>query len=447
MTIATMALRSIGLLGVVVLGAASIVGSAPAPADCGAATQTVVNVVAEGQAPIITWKYESDRSSGLRDVTETSWQWLRLDSGGSWTPVGPSDLACDGTCVSSGPAAVDPRPLQLAPAVFKRDNGAQFKASITFICPQEDTLESAPATLRVQPGVIGWVDVDSQGQSTQPADVTVVVDATASFKAMAFGDNTYQWQRSNNNQAIWADVPGATDWALDVTHVRISDDQAFFRLNAINRGSGQSIFSHSAQLKVNATLFKDAEFADSNWTTTKIYDTTAAGNATAVAVQQSTGGDPGAYRKTTQTWTGGATASTASMGLEAAHLHSLAFHDPAQAGAIDHVDFSFDVIIVSQQGAMPGIAILPLLKQNGYYYQVWDDSSTTAWTHKTFTGLTASDFINANAANSAGPLNPDFSTNGAPIQFGYGTANGSGAAVPITTLSGIDNWNVVLTLK
>jgi hypothetical protein len=105
------------------------------------------------------------------------------------------------------------------------------------------------------------------------------------------------------------------------------------------------------------------------------------------------------------------------------------------------------VIILSQQGGTPGIAIFPLLAQNGYYFQVYDAGTPLVWTHRTFSGLTATDFVNANAGTSTGPLHPDFSGSGAPIQFGYGTANGSDSVVPITTVSGIDNWSVALTLR
>ena len=155
-------------------------------------------------------------------------------------------------------------------------------------------------------------------------------------------------------------------------------------------------------------------------------------------------GNPGAFRKTTQQWTGG---NGVSAGLEAAHLLFSTIHDPARDGAIDHVDFSFDVIVISQQGGTAGVAIFPLLVQNGAYFQYYDAGNPVVWTHKTFSGLTATDFVNASAGARTGPLNPDFSSSGAPIQFGYATANGSATGVPMTTVSGVDNWNVVLTLR
>jgi hypothetical protein len=258
---------------------------------------------------------------------------------------------------------------------------------------------------------------------------------------MAYGDNTYQWQRSNDDGVHWVDVAGATDWALNVGNVQTADDAALFRLRVANRVSNLTLVSRAARLTVNA--WSDADFADANWTTTKVYDTTTAGDATITATQQTGGGNPGTFRETTQHWTG---SSGVSSGLEAAHLLSSAIHDPARDGAIDHIDMSFDVIVISQQGGTPGIATFPLLKQNGAYFQHFDAGNPVVWTHKTFSGLVASDFVNASAAGT-GPLNPDFSSSGAPIQFGYGTANGSATSVPMTTVSGIDNWNVVLTLR
>ena len=105
------------------------------------------------------------------------------------------------------------------------------------------------------------------------------------------------------------------------------------------------------------------------------------------------------------------------------------------------------MIVLSQQGGTPGIAVFPLLKQNGNYYQVYDAGNPAVWTHKVFSGRTSSDFVNAIAGTSGAPLNPDFSSSGALIQFGYGTANGSDSVVPITTVSGIDNWAVTVVLK
>ena len=111
----------------------------------------------------------------------------------------------------------------------------------------------------------------------------------------------------------------------------------------------------------------DAVFPDGNWTTTKIYDTTAAGNATASRCSRAPVVTRARIARRLNTWTGGTGCPRWASRRRTCTRRRI--HDPAQAGAIDHVDFSFDVIIVSQQGGTPGIAIFPLLKQNGSYYQ------------------------------------------------------------------------------
>lgn len=457
MSAATKAWRSIGLPGVVVLGIATAVGSGGGGPEqqlvCGA-TVTVSDVkVEEGTSATLAWDF--DASSGnpaLSNISQTSWQWFRQDPAGNWMPLSATPISCPGACDSSDAgSATDPRRYETPPTVFKRDDGAKFKVAITLACASNHQTDPDPVTLHVTAGTTPkWVDVDAQGQSTRPADVAVSVDATASFTAMAFGDNTYQWERSTDGGTTWAAIAGANDWTLDFTNVQQADDAALFHLIATNRtGSSQRIVSRAARLTVNASLF-DADFADANWTTTKIYDTTAASGATVTATQQTSGGNPGAFRETTQQWIGG---NGVSLGLEAAHLLSSATHDPAQAGAIDHIDFSFDVIILSQHGGATGISIFPLLVQNGQYYQASDvpdggsPPNLVAWTHEVFSRKTELDFVNINAGPGTGSVNPDFSSSGAPIQFGYGTGNGSATSVPTTTVSGVDNWNVLITLR
>jgi hypothetical protein len=434
MSVAAKAWRSFELLVVVLLGIVSALGSGGGGEDpiaafgCGSAIQTNNVSVADKDPAAFSWVYADPSDPGISNLLGSGTQWSRLGSDGAWVTVFE---------------AAD-RTYTLAPAIFRRDNNAQFKVVVTFTCARGIKKDAvAGAFLEVTPKAISsWVDVDAQEQSTRPSDTTVGVAGNAIFVAMAYGDNTYQWQRSNDDGAHWADVAGATDWELVVGNVQTVDDAALFRLRATNRSSNQTIFSRAARLTVNG--WSDADFADANWTTTKIYDTTAASDATVTATQQTSGGNPGAFRKTTQQWTGG---NGVSAGLEAAHLLSSTIHDPARDGAIDHVDFSFDVIVISQQGGTAGVAIFPLLVQNGVYFQYYDAGNPVVWTHKTFSGLTATDFVNASAGARTGPLNPDFSSSGALIQFGYATANGSATGVPMTTVSGVDNWNVVLTLR
>ena len=188
------------------------------------------------------------------------------------------------------------------------------------------------------------------------------------------------------------------------------------------------------------TMF-DGELAA--WTTSKIFDTTAMAAAIVGVAQVTSGGNPGSFRQTTHIWTGGTDANGAALGFEAGHLRDGARHDPSRFGAIDHLDWSFDDKVISQVGGTPGVATFALLRQGGYWFNHYDVNTAGNWTAHSYRGLRATDFVNP----SAGPVNPDFSATGGLIEFGYGTANGTSTAVPITTKSGIDNWSVTVVLQ
>lgn len=69
------------------------------------------------------------------------------------------------------------------------------------------------------------------------------------------------------------------------------------------------------------------------------------------------------------------------------------------------------------------------------------------WITNTETGLTASDFVDVFEASTAfggsgAIVNPDFSSSGAPIHFGYMRANCCGGFITLTHR--IDNWSVTI---
>jgi hypothetical protein len=185
----------------------------------------------EGMAASNNWHF-IDSVQGPVNVTSTSSQWYRQDPSGAWAPI----------------AGATSETYTTAPTVFKRDNGAQFRVEVTLTCATGNHLTTVgPALLQVTPkSAAEWVDA-----ATQPADVTVALGATANFIAMAYGDNTYQWQRSNDNGVTWADVPGATDWALAMTNVQATDRNAQFKLIATNRNGGNPIRSRAATLGIS----------------------------------------------------------------------------------------------------------------------------------------------------------------------------------------------------
>jgi len=182
--------------------------------------------------------------------------------------------------------------------------------------------------------------------------------------------------------------------------------------------------------------FEETEFAIGPWTTEVIAGP--AGGQTAVQVLA--GGNPDAYRQvTTQT-----------------QLNTFTFHsDPANvydpaSGAIGFVSFEMDFLEIV--GGGDGQAFGPALKQNGSFYgisnfvtrdQVGWARTALAVQVPAFAGniafLGSDDFP---LLAGGGPSNPDFSASGAPITFGFLTANTLGINISV----GYDNFSVAISV-
>ncbi|MGH9672571.1 MAG: BACON domain-containing protein, partial [Bryobacteraceae bacterium] len=177
------------------------------------------------------------------------------------------------------------------------------------------------------------------------------------------------------------------------------------------------------------TVLQDSDFALASWTATKVTDTTPGAVSTFV-VEQRQGGMPGAFRFLRQNFGVGF--------MRVAHARTGAVYDPRRSGAIASIDYSFDGNLL---GPIPtrAVAYSILLVQNGTHYETTNHIVTGGgWTRYTGRNLIAADF--ARVAGT-GPQTPDFSATGAPIQFGYLTANSS-ATVAGFTDSGIDNLSI-----
>lgn len=187
-----------------------------------------------------------------------------------------------------------------------------------------------------------------------------------------------------------------------------------------------------------AQTFADGTF--SNWTTTKIIDTTSGATASVVA-SVDTLGLPGPSRRTKHTY---------NLGLiRAAHLQSSALYDPS-TGAITALTYSYDLNLHASLTGGGCVAYALLLLQNGTYYVGPTDSiCINSWTHTTRPALTAASFQARHGTPppnlGTGPDRPDFSCAGAPIQFGYETSNSNtNPSLQDFTDSGIDNWSVTV---
>lgn len=179
-------------------------------------------------------------------------------------------------------------------------------------------------------------------------------------------------------------------------------------------------------------VISDTELANSNWSAVLLGDNTV-GGVTFTATQVATGGNPGAFREITHVYTGPG-------GFNIGHFYESASYDPAVSGALQSINISFDDAFFNypgQGGTPPGaVAIFPAIRQGGKVFDgFYSVTTSSAWVHQEFDNLTASDFGGA-----------DFSSAGAPIFFGFVSGNGSAFGGQTTTISGVDNFSVSVTL-
>jgi hypothetical protein len=200
--------------------------------------------------------------------------------------------------------------------------------------------------------------------------------------------------------------------------------------------------------RVDAAPFTDGDFAPANWETV-VFSFRSGGGAFpggAVTPAQEPDGYPGTRRRIDNTIIAAPSASEYSS-TWGAHLRAGAVWDPMTQGTIGTLDYEEDALLFAAagDGQLTGLAI----RQDGVVY-VADVGLTpdTAWTHKSRSGITATDLY---AMTDAGPVfsqHPDFSAvTGASIQFGFLRANSNGNGGGGYTLAGaIDNWLVRVNL-
>ena len=181
----------------------------------------------------------------------------------------------------------------------------------------------------------------------------------------------------------------------------------------------------------STTHFHDGNFLPTNWTITM---SNVGGGGTQTAARVAKGGHPGAYRIIYNTVFAAAGGSV-DYGFNGYRLGS---YNPAVKGAITSIAYSEDSKLFQGfgQGQGTGAALI----QNGVvYFAPGLITPKTAWTHQVRAKLTAANFVAADLKT-----HPDFSQNGAPMQFGFYRANSAG--IPgYSITAGIDNWS--LTIK
>jgi hypothetical protein len=205
--------------------------------------------------------------------------------------------------------------------------------------------------------------------------------------------------------------------------------------------SGVVALAADAQPAVaGAVTFSDSTFSDNDWTASDINTATATNSFTAGQVPS--GGNPGPYRSVTLNWSNQGDLGDLSQIISVASLNSQAVYDPATSGAIATISYSMDAMETSSDNSA-GVYEELVLYQNGTYFVPLANQYVTQtgdWSAIAQSGLTSSAFTSGTAPH------PDFSAQGAPIEFGYMsiTGNTSVSAGQHQNVVATDNWSVTV---
>lgn len=203
----------------------------------------------------------------------------------------------------------------------------------------------------------------------------------------------------------------------------------------------QASSTQQAFTSATTVIFTDGDFA-SGWTDVSgVTDDpvvpgtgpgTSSFNGSSV---QASGGNPGAYRKTTHTITYGDR-------IYSGGLNTSAVYTPATSGAISAIDFASDL----QDPDFGTSGWVLILEQNGtLYFAVRGlGFSSSAWESFTLKSLTEQDFDTTPPGLDPNNEHPDFSAGGGPIIFGYVMTNSLPGPGTKIVNHGIDNWSITI---
>jgi hypothetical protein len=176
----------------------------------------------------------------------------------------------------------------------------------------------------------------------------------------------------------------------------------------------------------NAVVIQDDFSTDAGWTTSLTANN---GNVTQAVAVQAAGGTPGGYRRMQHIFTG------ASL-MAVFHAYGAVTYNPATQGAIDHINYSEDQIVIDPPFVGAAVGTGFTLTQGGIRYSIVMNPpggafTNLAWQKSSRVDLKAADFPGIN-----------FSAAGGPITFGYFRSNSNDGGSAITVTHGIDNFRV-----
>lgn len=268
--------------------------------------------------------------------------------------------------------------------------------------------------------------------TTSPANA--VAGQPVTFDASASTDDQpidrYDWDFQDNGTV---DANGVT---VQFTYAAAGSYTA--RLTVVDRAGHVAQATRTVVVAPAGSIvnFFEGAFADADWTTS-VYQNGNGG--TLSAAQQTSGGNPGAYRVVTLVVNPGPPGGRSN--IFSFHWHTPSRYDPAANGAIASIDYSEDAL-------GPGVAAAMVVRQGGNVFfasPTYQVTTGTGWTTMAKQGLTAADFVMLAPDLTQSALHPDFSASGTPLEFGFMRALTSGigccgAGGP----QGVDNWTATL---
>jgi hypothetical protein len=277
---------------------------------------------------------------------------------------------------------------------------------------------------------------------TQPQSITASQGGPATFSVIATGSAPlyYQWRFNGE------DIPGATNSSYTITSAQPAQAGNY---SVIVGNSAGSVTSSNAALNVDTSSIlavSDPAFSNVDWDLV-VYSSTSQSGAT--ASQASDGnGNPDPYMTVTHTL---AVPST----VRSIHVRKSAYN-PTTQGGIESITYSQDARIIATEAGTIGGSTGPALRQGGKIFVIENgltsairDSLNTALPspykviqHQTLTAGNFVELVGANQFNFA--QQPDFTVNGAPIEFGFFVANSHTVSVPTTRIIGADNWSITI---
>lgn len=178
-----------------------------------------------------------------------------------------------------------------------------------------------------------------------------------------------------------------------------------------------------------SVIVSDGTFLDSNWTMVSRTYGPNGGGGSGVQVLTGGAGNNGAARLTSNS------AGANNSGSYNASIYTAFTYNPAVSGALTNLSISIDARYISGLSALGAV-----VEQGGVIWFAGYQLNTPDWQTYVFTPVAGDWFLINSNGGELGP-GPNFSAAGAPMRFGFYTANGSGpGGSPYTNQGFNDNF-------